>query len=431
MRNDASLLESYWPADITSAELLDSTLGGLLRAAAAEHPNRIALVEGIPDIGARRRWTYAELLGEAERTAHALLTHFAPGERVAVYAPNCPEWTVLQHGMSLAGVVLVPLNPAYKADEVEVILARCDASGIFYADAFRDNDLGAIVRALRAPALRERVRIADLAEFTAGADWAVELPEVSPDDVLQIQYTSGTTGVPKGALLHHRGVVNTSRFVAQRAAFPEGGVWLNAMPMFHIGGSAVTSIGCLSRRGTYVLAPGFDPAGTLELTESEGAHTMLVVPTMILALLDHPDRTRRDLSSIRTICSGAAAVPAALVTRTKQELNCGFTILFGQTEINGVVCQTRIDDSLIDQAETLGQPLPHVEVKIADPDTGKIAPVGEIGEICVRGYQTMQGYFGEPAATDATLARTAGCTWATWAQWTSAATCASPGGSRT
>lgn len=402
MRNDAPLLESYWPAD-TSEDLLDVTLGGLLRSVAATHPDRIALVEGTPDPAARRRWTYAQFLAEAEQMARALLGCFRPGERVAVYAPNCAEWMILQHGMSLAGLLLVPLNPAYKADEVAVILRGCEATGIFHAATYRDNDLAAIVEHLSLPHLRDKICLEDLPAFLATGDPETVLPDVSPEDVLQVQYTSGTTGSPKGALLHHRGVINTARYVALRAGFPEGGVWLNAMPMFHIAGSAVTSMGCLALAGTYVLAPAFDPASTLELVESERANVMLVVPTMILALLDHPDGATRDLTSLCTILSGAAAVPAALVTRTKAAWNCEFTILFGQTEINGVVCQTRLSDSLVDQTETLGQPLPNAEVKIADPETGEIRPIGEVGEICVRGYQNMQGYFGMDEATAATL----------------------------
>jgi fatty-acyl-CoA synthase len=396
------LTESYWPGD-SSEELLELTLGDLLRRGATEVPDRVALVEGIAESERRRRWTYAELLADAERAARALLCRFRPGERVAVYAANCPEWVLLQHGTSLAGILLVPLNPAYKAAEVEDMLAGCQAAGIFHAERFRDNDLTEVVRGLALEHLRERVPLSDFESFLASADPATALPAITPDEPLQIQYTSGTTGSAKGALLHHRGVVNTSRHVALRAGFPEGGVWINAMPMFHIGGAAVTEIGCLSRLGTYVLAPGFDPAGTLELVESERGNVMLVVPTMIQALLDHPDLATRDLSSIRTILSGAAAVPAALVTRTKRELDCDFTILFGQTEINGVVCQTRIEDTLADQADTLGQPLPHAEVKIADPLTGEVLALGEAGEICVRGYQTMRGYYGLPEATRATL----------------------------
>ena len=401
---EVTLVESDWPAD-TSEQLLDVTLGDLLRQCAADVPDRIALVDGVPDAGARRRWTYAELLEEAERIARALLGRFAPGEAVAVYATNSADWVLLQQGLSLAGLLLVPLNPAYKLDEVEVILRSSQAAGIFYDEAFRGNDMGPIVEQLhtRLDHLRETVPMSEIDAFAAEGTADTALPAVAPGDVLQIQYTSGTTGVPKGALLHHRGVVNTSRFVAQRAGFPEGGVWINAMPMFHIGGAAVTEIGCLSQRGTFVLAPGFEPGAMLELIESERGNATLVVPTMIHALLEHPDFQRRDLSSMRTILSGAAAVPAALVLRVKRELACEFTILFGQTEINGVVCQTRLDDSVQDQSETLGQPLPHAEVRIIDPRTGEVQPLGVSGEICVRGYQNMAGYHNLPDATRETI----------------------------
>jgi fatty-acyl-CoA synthase len=404
-RTEVTLRESYWPAD-TSQELREVTLGGLLREVAAQVPDRIALVDGVPDAGERRRWTYAQLLADAERVARALRARFAPGERVAVYAANCAEWILLQHGMSLAGLVLVPLNPAYKAAEVEVILRSAGASGVFHAERVRDNDTAGIVAGLRPhlEELREAWPLEELLRFAGTADPATALPEPAPGDVLQIQYTSGTTGTPKGALLHHKGVINTARYVADRAEFPEDGVWVNAMPMFHIGGAAVARMGCLSRRGTFVLAPRFEPGGLLELIESERCNVTLVVPTMILALLDHPSFPQRDLSSMTTVLSGAAAVPATLVRRTIEQIGCGFSILFGQTEINGVVCQTGLDDDVTDQAETLGRPLPHAEVKIADPTDGAVMPIGEVGEICVRGYQTMQGYYGMPQATGAALA---------------------------
>lgn len=399
-----TLTESYWPAT-DDEPLEDITLGDLLRRNAEQVPDRVALVEGIPDKAARRRWTYAELLADAERVARALLQRFEPGDRVALIAANCPEWVLLQHGCSLSGVWLVPLNPAYKLAEVETILRSSECAGVFYEEAFRDNDLRSIVSVLagKLDFVDHTVAISDFEVFAASGDPDRRLPDIGPEDTVQVQYTSGTTGAPKGALLHHKGVVNTSGYVAGRAGFPEGGVWINAMPMFHIGGAAVTEIGCLSRQGTYVLAPGFDPASTLELTESEGGNVMLLVPTMIMAVLDHPDAKTRDLSSITAILSGAAAVPAALVRRTKEELGCEFTILFGQTELNGVVSQTRMSDTVQDTAETLGRPLPHVEVMIADPVTGEPLPVGEVGEICARGYQKMQGYFGMPEATAATI----------------------------
>jgi fatty-acyl-CoA synthase len=398
------LTESYWPAD-ASTQLLEITLGDLLRQTAAEVPDRLALVTGEEDHDLRRRWTYAQLLEESERVARALLQHFEPGERIALYAPNCAEWALLQHGASLAGLQLVPLNPAYKAAEVEVILRGAGATGIFHTERFRDNDMATVVAGVsdRIDHLRETVPLAELEAFCASAESAAPLPRIDPGDVLQVQFTSGTTGIPKGALLHHKGVINSSRFTAGRAGFPDGGVWVNAMPMFHVGGGAVCRIGCLSHRGTFVLAAGFDPGGLLELIESERGNATLIVPTMILAMLAHESFPSRDLSSLLTVLSGAADVPAALVRRTKSEMGCQFSILFGQSELNGVISQTHLSDSVEDQAETIGTPMPHLEVKIADPDDGSILPIGRDGEICARGYQAMVGYVSAPEETSATI----------------------------
>jgi fatty-acyl-CoA synthase len=251
--------------------------------------------------------------------------------------------------------------------------------------------------------VREIISFSDWAAFLDGGDGGKELPAVAPSDPIQIQYTSGTTGFPKGALLHHKGLVNEATFVADRAGMSDGGVNINAMPMYHIGGGAVTSFGAVAKRGTFVILPGFDPGLMLEAFESyQGTHA-LVVPTMLLALLDHPDRSSRDLSSLQTIMSGAAAVPAALVRRTIELLGCRFSILFGQTEMHGVISQTRVTDSPEDQSETVGQPLVQLEVKIADVLTGDVLPIGEQGEICCRGYQNMLGYYEMPDATAATI----------------------------
>jgi fatty-acyl-CoA synthase len=400
-----TLTESYFPAD-TSFEVIEATLGDLLRQAAAEVPERIALVDGGAPVGSRRRWTYAELLEDSERIARALLTRFRPGERIAIYAPNCVEWALLHHAAAFAGLPMVPLNPAYKSYEAGVMLRNAKVAGVFYAERYRDVDIGALLAELDHSLvhLRERLPLAELETFShTVANASTPLPSVTPDDVIHIQFTSGTTGVPKGAVLHHRGIVNSARFIAERTDFPQGGVWVNAMPMYHSGGCATSRTGCLSRQGTFVLAPGFDAAQMLELIETEGGNTTLIVPTMILAMLDHESFPARDLSSLVTVLSGATDVPAALVHRTKSEMGCGFAILFGQTEVSGVVTGTRPDDSVGDQAETVGRPLPHAEVKIADPEDGSVVALGSSGEICVRGYQTMLGYVDMPEETRAAL----------------------------
>ena len=384
--------ESYWPAE--PGEVRDVTVGDTLRHAAATVPERLALVDCVVDRAARRQWTWAQFLADAERAARALLARFAPGDRVAVWAPNSADWVVLQQGVVLAGMVLVALNPAYRAREMEYVLRQSGAVVLFCVDSHRDFPMRSLAEDLRAavPELREIVSFADWDEFLAGGAADRPLPEVAPTDVVQIQYTSGTTGFPKGAMLHHKGLVNEATFVAERAGFGDGGVYVNAMPMYHIGGGAVTSFGAWAKRGTFVVLPGFDPAHVLEAFETyRGTHALLV-PTMLIAVLDHPERGRRDLSSIQTIMSGAAAVPASLVRRTAAQLGCRFSILFGQTETHGVISQTRVTDAPDDQAGTVGQPRRQLEVKIADLATGDPVPVGENGEICCRGYQNMLGY---------------------------------------
>jgi fatty-acyl-CoA synthase len=399
-----TLLEtSHWPAE--AGEVRDITVCELLRHAAATVPDRTALVGCVEDPTARRYWTYAEFVADSERAARALLARFSPGDRIAVWAPNSAEWIILQQGISMAGMVLVALNPAYRARELEFVLRQAGAVGLFCVDSYRGCDMPELAASLRPrlPQLREVLSFDHWDELLASGDAAQELPTVDPYDMIQVQYTSGTTGFPKGAMLHHMGLVNEANFVAERAGMSDGGVYVNAMPMYHIGGGAVTSFGAWAKRGTFVILPGFDPGLMLEAFETyRGTHT-LVVPTMLIALLDHPDLAKRDLSSLQTILSGAASVPAALVRKTTKLLGCQFSILFGQTETHGVVSQTRVTDSPEDQADTVGIPLPRLEVKIADPVTGEPVPVGEQGEICCRGYQNMLGYYEMPAETAATI----------------------------
>ena len=411
------LTESHWPAE--PGDVRDVTVGDTLRHAAATVPDRLALVDCVTDPAARREWTWAEFVADAERAARALLARFAPGDRIAIWAPNSADWVVLQQGIALAGMVMVALNPAYRTREMEFVLRQSGSTALFCVDSYRDFPMRALAEELRPalPQLREIISFTDWADFLTGGDPAWALPRVAPTDLVQIQYTSGTTGFPKGAMLHHKGLVNEACFVAERAGFGDGDVYVNAMPMYHIGGGAVTSFGAWAKRGTFVVLPGFDPGHVLEAFETyRGTHALLV-PTMLISVLDHPDRARRDLSSIATILSGAAAVPASLVRRTGELLGCRFSILFGQTEAHGVVTQTRVTDAPDDQANTVGQPLPQLEVKIADPLTGAT--------------RTCSATTTGPTRPRPPSTPTAGCTWATSGPWTPAATSPSPAGSRT
>lgn len=399
------LTMSHWPAD-HSSEILDTTLGDLLRQVASEVPDRTFLVEVMPGQAERRRWTYGEFLRDAEKLARGLLHYFKPGERVAVYGTNSAEWVMLQHGLSFAGLLLVPVNPAYTPREVAFLLRDSEAAGLFYDENFRGQPLVQKVEEIQThdlPALREIRAVAELSVIMDAADPDRALPQVSPGDPLQIQYTSGTTGKPKGALLHHRGVINTARGIALRARFPDGGVHVNAMPMFHIAGAAVTEMGVIALRGTFVLLSHWDAEMMMEAIQSEGGNATLIVPTMILGILDHPDRDKYELSSLQTILSGAANVPAAMVQRVHRELGCKVCVMFGQTESNGPIAIISPDDSLTDQSETVGRPLPRVEVRIVNVETLETVPVDEVGEIWIRGYQTMPGYFNLPEQSAATI----------------------------
>ncbi|MCB1475764.1 MAG: AMP-binding protein [Rhodobiaceae bacterium] len=392
--------ESYWPAD-TSRPLLDWTLGEALRHAAVAVPDRLALVEGLKGDEPSRRWTYAEHYEQSRRIAAALLTRFKPGERVAFWAHNVPEWQLMLYGCAMAGVVLVTVNPAYKARELEYVLGKSRASGLFVMDAYRGYDCLKAVEDVRTrlPELREVCRIADFSNFVAAAPSEYDLPEIGQLDPCVIMFTSGTTGAQKGVIFHHRGIVNMALFTQERGGLKEGGVFVNPMPMFHIGALGHAAVGAVTLRATHVLQAEWSPEFYMSLVEREGGTYSLLVPTMIEAVLASPRRADYDLSTLKNLVSGAAVVEAHLIRRTFEEVGCEIVNIFGQTEMQGVAITVHLDDSIEDKSETIGQALPHAEVKIADPATGDVLPLDTQGEICVRGYQTMIGYFDMPEET--------------------------------
>jgi fatty-acyl-CoA synthase len=400
----SQLSTAYWQAD-TSVPVLPTTIGGILRATAESDGDRVALIGGDPDPQRRPRWSYRELLAEAERAARALLTRFQPGERVAVWAANRPEWVLLEFATALAGLTLVPVNPAYQADELGYVLSNSRARGVFLADRYRSNDLPAILAAVRVrlPDLREVIPLTGWDAFTASGDDGAPLPEVDPADPAQVLYTSGTTGRPKGALLTHRGLTNNARLVCEAMGVRDGDVLVNPMPLFHVAGAGLLTLGPVQRAATHVLVPHFDPALVLELFETYRSALFGGVPTMLHALLAHPAFTKRDLSSVRYGVSGGATVPPSVVRQVADALGIPLLITFAQTEASCSITVTRPGDSADDRAETLGRPLPQTEVKTTDPRSGETAGCGVIGEICTRGYHVMLGYLGNGEATNAAI----------------------------
>ena len=393
----APLTESYVVGP-SEPPVRDITLGGLLAEVAERVPDRLGIVEGVPDESARRRWTYAEFHEQAERTARALLATHQPGDRVAVWAPNIPEWLFLEFGCSLAGIVLVTVNPAYQAKELQYVLSQSRAQTLFVVDDFRGNPMRATADQVQpdCPELERIVSFARWDEFLAEGAHDAELPEVAPDDPIMIQYTSGTTGFPKGALLRNVGLANNGAHTGMRMGVQDGGVFVIPMPLFHTGGSVCSTLGAVGTASTIVLVPAFEPGLVLELFETYRATAMLGVPTMLIAMIEHPDFETRDLTAFQAICSGGSIVPAPLVRRLEQELDAPFTIVFGQTESSPVSSMTSPSDTIEDKADTIGAPMPGVEIKIIDPETGDTLPIGEVGEYCTRGYHVMREYFEMP-----------------------------------
>ncbi len=404
MAEPTVLTESHLLPD-TSEPILESTVGSVLREVAATYPDKVAMIGGGNDPTERRSWTYAELLADSEKVARAFASRFEKGERVAIYSANCPEWVLVEFGAGLAGIVLVTVNPALQPSEVHYVLSQSRSSGVIFQPSFRGNPMGAHLESILPdlPELREVISIDEFDEFVASAKPDIELPNVDPMDPVQIQYTSGTTGFPKGAYLHHRGITNNGRLFADRLQVDAESVYVNPMPLFHTGGCVLAIMGALQVGATLVLMEMFEPALMLELCETYGATHMLGVPTMLIATMEHPDFDRRDISSLKAVCSGGSTVPAELVRKIEDKLGVFFSIIYGQTEASPTITLAKADDTAEDKANTLGPVLPQTEIKVIDPDSGKTVPIGEPGELCTRGYHVMLGYFEMPDRTAETI----------------------------
>ncbi|MFG2340088.1 AMP-binding protein [Streptomyces yangpuensis] len=399
---------SSYASGVGDVPLLGDTIGENLDRTVRRFPDRDALV----DVAAGRRWTYAELAADVDALALGLLDlGITKGDRVGIWAPNRAEWTLVQYATARIGSVLVTVNPAYRSHELEYVLRQSGIRLLAAADRFKSSDYAAMIEEVRPRcpdlefvallegplwnSLLERGRQGD------PADLARAQAELGPDDAVNIQYTSGTTGFPKGATLSHHNILNNGFFVGELCHYTEQDRVCIPVPFYHCFGMVMGNLACTSHGATMVIpAPSFDPAATLAAVESERCTSLYGVPTMFIAELAEPDFDAYDLSSLRTGIMAGSPCPVEVMREVIERMGMTeVSICYGMTETSPVSTQTRADDSVERRVSTVGRVGPHLEVKVVDPGTGRTVPRGEPGELCTRGYSVMLGYWEEPERT--------------------------------
>lgn len=391
-----TLDKSFFPA-VTNAPYREWTIAQLLAERAGDDP---ALTELPPDGALGRTWTYRQLKEDCERLGRALASRHPRGARIAVFAHNLPEWVLLEMAAPLAGLTLVTVNPSFGARELRYVLEQSKSQAVYYAREVRGTVLKPIIDEA-APGL-PAILITDQAAMFAGAAVG-ELRETTPYDPMQIQYTSGTTGFPKGALLHQQGLIQNNVAVMDRWGVKAGDLVVGVMPLFHTAGCALTVLGGFAKGAHVLLAHGFDPMMLVPVFEREKPDFFMGVPTMIVALCDVAERTGANVTSVRGVLSGGAMVAPELCRKVRQVFGAPVQIIYGQTEASPGITQTWPDDAEEDLTGTIGQPFPHMDVAILDPATNQVTPVGVQGEICCRGFHVMTGYNDNPDATAAAI----------------------------
>jgi len=382
--------------------LLDDTLFGALTRMVERHRDRDALIVPFQDV----RLSFRELAAQVERVAGALLAlGLVPGDRFGLWATNCAEWLYLQLAAARAGLVLVNVNPAYRSSELAYVLRKSRMRALFLHERDRRCDYRLILEEARASqaglALPHVVYLGTSSwnEFLAASRPVGDIA-VSPDDVTNMQYTSGTTGFPKGVLLTHRNVVNNGYLCARSLRMTPEDRIVVPVPMYHCFGCVAGTVPMVTAGAAMILpAPTFDPAATMAATESCRGTVIYGVPTMFIAQLEHADFPRHDFSSLRTGIMAGAPCPIEIMKRVVSDMHCPqMTIVYGQTESSPIITGSGVDASLEARVSTVGAPYPNTEVKIVDP-SGDTVPIGERGELCARGYLVMRGYDDDPEAT--------------------------------
>lgn len=403
----------------------------MLRETARNSPQADALVFPQLDL----RWNYAQLDADVERVARGLMAlGVEKGNHVAVWATNWPQWVLLQFATARVGAVLVTVNPAYRSSELGYVLKQADVDTLFLLDQFRKSDYFAML-AEAAPELSDcepgeihlkdfpRLRhVVALRGTPSGGvmDWdgflksgeaisdqalAEQENSLDPSDAINIQFTSGTTGFPKGATLTHRNLLLNAYYIGECQQFTAADRICIPVPFYHCFGCVLGVLGAAVRGAAMIIpAEHFDASATLEAIEAERATSIYGVPTMFIALLDEPTASSRDLSSLRTGIMAGSPCPIEVMQRVVDDLGAReITIAYGLTEASPVITQTRTDDPLELRVKTVGQPIPDVEVKIIDPETGATLGDDRQGELCTRGHVVMLGYYNMPDATTAAI----------------------------
>ncbi len=393
-------------------ELLGETIGENLRRVAAAHPDSEAVV----DVPTGRRWTYAQLDSECDIIGLGLLeADIKTGDRVGIWAPNCAEWVLLQYATARIGAILVNINPAYRSHELGYVLRQSGIRLLVSAESFKSSDYRAMIgevsrdldgleRVIYLGTAQWEQLLADgaAAGGAAGADRLQErAASLAFDDPINIQYTSGTTGFPKGATLSHHNILNNGFFIGELCRYTAADRVCIPVPFYHCFGMVLGNLACTTHGACIVIpAPSFEPAATLQTVQAERCTSLYGVPTMFIAELAAADFASYDLTSLRTGIMAGSPCPVEVMKRVVSEMHMSeVTICYGMTETSPVSCQTKADEDMERRVSTVGRVHPHLEVKVIDPDSGLVLPRGTPGEMCTRGYSVMLGYWDEPEKT--------------------------------